>query len=86
MQAFMDFYEHAAALRGALNPAPGADQAQILLTRSTTMGMNIAIWAWTGISDVMVTTTIQHGGLRFCHTLTTSCGGPTATPTAIFWG
>jgi hypothetical protein len=49
----MDFREHAAALRGALDPAPGADQVQIPLTRSTTKGMNIAICARTGIRDVL---------------------------------
>ncbi len=59
----MDFHVHAAALRGAPDPVPGADQAQIPLTRSTTKGMNIAIRAWTGISDAVITTTIQHGGL-----------------------
>jgi hypothetical protein len=59
----MDFREHAAVRRSALDPAPGSDQAQIPLTRSTTKGMNIAIWARTGISDVVVSMTIQRGGL-----------------------
>ena len=63
MQAFMEFREHAVALRGALGRALGADQAQIALTRSTTEGMNIAIWGldWKP-GDVVVTTTVEHGG------------------------
>jgi L-cysteine/cystine lyase len=62
-QAFMEFREHAAALRGALGRALGADEAQIALTRSTTEGMNIAIWGfdWKP-GDVVVTTTVEHGG------------------------
>jgi L-cysteine/cystine lyase len=63
MQAYMEFRDRAAALRGMLAGALGADQAEIALTRSTTEGMNIAIWGldWKP-GDVVVTTTVEHGG------------------------
>jgi L-cysteine/cystine lyase len=63
MQAFMDYRERAAALRGMLAGALGADEAEIALARSTTEGMNMAIWGldWKP-SDVVVTTNVEHGG------------------------
>ena len=62
-QAFVEFRELAAALRGMLAGALGAGQAEIALTRSTTEGMNIAIWGldWKP-GDVVVTTNVEHGG------------------------
>jgi L-cysteine/cystine lyase len=63
MQAFMDYRERAAALRGMLAGALGADEAEIALARSTTEGMNMAIWGldWKP-GDVVVTTNVEHGG------------------------
>jgi L-cysteine/cystine lyase len=63
MQAFMDYRERAAALRGMLASALGADEAEIALARSTTEGMNMAVWGldWKP-GDVVVTTNVEHGG------------------------
>jgi L-cysteine/cystine lyase len=63
MQAYQQFREQSAALRGMIAAALGADQAEIALTRSTTEGMNIAVCGldWKP-DDIAVTTTVEHGG------------------------